>query len=500
MECQYNAMRLKNGETLVGLEDLIFSTIVGYPSREVYAEIIRDGNRYSFNPLNAPPSFSQQLPPSTGVRCVGHLFSKHLKNAFDYDFERRLQPSILDLRSMYELGDMLRAFIVTNGIGWAFRLFDFHNVSLAELNWLEFGFVKATQTKETLEAFLNCMPKRMALGLLQRNQQTIEFLVGELTSMVTRVERPLDYYGVATPTERINELLAVAPGVLVVGETFQQKDELQSNEVFEQHIVEAFNAIRGGDNRLAFSEVLKFSLPIISTLTQVENGANKLGRITDMNSRLLQLRLPDVPESKKLRILIEFLKETLEHGYLLLKEGYNKRKGTPMQGNRSENEADCHLVLCSPSQIGGVGEPRFHEIEKFMFEATRRYPNRVIGQIVHRCNQANQYAITDVKAVPCDVAISISSGTTIRRDSSERCDTGTPTVLVGKSVSKICCCEHEMLTLLHPNTYTLNEMLRSGYSLNAIAVTNGEKCLLRVHDGSNNTVLTARYGSQTTRG
>jgi hypothetical protein len=63
--------------------------------------------------------------------------------------------------------------------------------------------------------------------------------------------------------------------------------------------------------------------------------------------------------------------------------------------------------------------------------------------------------------------------------------------LAGKAVSKVCQCEHEMLGYLHPETRTLNEMLRSGYVLNAIAVTNGDKCAFRLHDGSNNTLAYA---------
>nr|MDO8097953.1 hypothetical protein [Candidatus Njordarchaeota archaeon] len=491
MEDQRDAICLRNGVILEGLEDLVLSAIVGFPSREVYAEILRNENRYLFHPLDEPPSFSQPSQPSMGTSHVGYLFSKRLRNASDYDFDKRLQPSISDLRSMYESGDTLRSFIVTNGVGWAFRLFDFHNVSLAELNWLEFGFIKAMRNAETVDAFFNCIPKRMALGLLQGNRGIIEFLVGELEAVVTGIERLQDYNGVMIPTGRINELLAVAPGVLVVGEAFQKKDELQPSEVFEQHMVGAFNAIKGGDNKLALSEALKFSLPAISILTEVENGPDKLGRITDMNSHLLQLRLPDVPESKKLKILVDFLKKTLEYGYRFLKEGYYKRKMYREQGNRSSKKADGCDVPCSQSQIGGVGGLTFNDIGKFMFEATSSYPNRVIGQIVHPRNQANRYAITDVKLVPCDMAISISSRNTTRKDSFERRDIDSSTVLVGKSVSKVCCCEHEMFTLLHPSTYTLNEMLRSGFTFNAIAVTNGERCLLRLHDGSNNSILTA---------
>nr|MDO8134788.1 hypothetical protein [Candidatus Njordarchaeum guaymaensis] len=281
---------------------------------------------------------------------------------------------------------------------------------------------------------------------------------------------------------------------------FQQKDELQSKEVFEQHMIEAFNAIKQGDNRLAFSEALKFSLPTISVLTEAENGANKVGRIAGMNSRLLQLRLPDVSESEKLKNLIEFLKETLEHAYRFLKEGYDKRKRSPEQKNQSGKKVDGSAIPSCQSQTGVVGELKFHDVEKFMFKATRSYPNRVIGQIVQSRTQANRYAIADVREVPCDVVIRISSGNTLRRDSVGRRVADASTVLVGRSVSKVCCCEHEMFTLLHPTTYTLNEMLRSGYSFNAVAITNGERCLLRLHDGSNNTVLTACLPSQTKSG
>jgi hypothetical protein len=385
-------------------------------------------------------------------------------------------------------------------VGWAFRLFDFQSVSLAELNWLEFGFVRAMQTREALEGFFSCIPKRMALGLLQSNNGIIEFLVDELMTIFTEIERLQDYYNTTIPAGQINDLLSVAPGVLVVGEAFRQKDELQPKAVFEQHIVEAFNAVRQGDNKSAFGEVVKFALPIIRALTEAGNGASKLERITDMNSRLHQLRLPDVPESKRLRILIEFLEATLECAYLFLKEGHDKRMRLSNQEKQSGKKADDSAIPHLQIQASEVRELKFRDVERFALEATRCCPNRVTGQIVQLHDQENSYAITDVRLVPCDVAITISLGNVIRRDSVERSSAESSKILVGRSVSKVCCCEQEMLTLLHPSTYTLNEMLRSGYSLNAIAVTNGEKCLLRLHDGSNNTILTASLPPKTTGG
>jgi hypothetical protein len=498
MEYQDDKICLGSGVELLGLEELVFSAILGYPSRDVHAEILRDRSRYLFNPLNAPPSFPQTSRSPTGLTRVGHLFSKRLKNAFDYNFEQHLQPSILDLRSMYESGDTVRSFIVTNGVGWAFRLFDFHNVSLVELSWLELGFIKALRNKESIEEFFKCIPKRMALGLLQNNGSIIEFLVDELEATVTRFNRSQDSPGPAMPVQEINKILALAAGAIMLGEAFQQKEKLWSKEVFEHHAVKAFEAIRQGDNRQAFGEVLKLSLPAISILTKGENNASKLLRIVDISSRLRQLRLPEVRESERLKTLIEFLEETLEQAYLFLKEGYDKRKSQSMQKKQSEKRTDDSAISVFQTQIDAGRSLEFHEIEEFMLKATKSYPNRVIGRIMQSPNQANHYSITDVRVVPCDVAIKISLGSATSRGSADRHDTDCSPVLVGTSVSEACCCEHEMLTLLHPKTYALNEMLRSGYSLNAIAITNGERCLLRLHDGSDNTIITARYGFQTT--
>jgi hypothetical protein len=171
-----------------------------------------------------------------------------------------------------------------------------------------------------------------------------------------------------------------------------------------------------------------------------------------------------------------------------------------MEKGQPVGTSDGSALPTFQTQISAERDLKFQKMEEFMHEATRSYPNRVIGRIMRLPKHANHYAITDVRVVPCDVAIRISLGNATRGDSVDVHDADCSSVLAGTSASLVCCYEPEMLTLLHPNTYTLNEMLRSGYSLNAIAVTNGKKCLLRLHDGSNNTIVTARYGFQVREG
>ncbi len=486
MKRAYGTFFARSGAALTGVEDVIFASIASYPNKGVYADIRRVGKDYSFelleSPLSSPPDKSSLSP-----NHVGYLFSRRLKSVCDYDFGRRLQPSVLDLRSMYESGDVVRAFIATNGEGWAFRLFNFQDLSLAEFDWLESGFVKSTRSSKDLELFLDHLPKRMALSMLQRNERMVRFLIGESKSIGTRIDRLQAFYG-ALPPQLLARLLSIAGSVITIGESFFQVGSLPTDDIFEYHIVEAFNSIKQGDKKSAFAQVLKFSLPTACALTRLENGDGKIREIEEVNSRLHELRLPSVPESMQLKALIVFLEETLDCASSLLVEGHKKLHIAHDEKNKlhkaptlSNNLNLWHRSLLTEGQV-------FHGINEFIAEAIWNHPNVVLGKIRGSAEAPNRFSIADLRVLPCDTIIKHSvatrSGKVTRKAlGGER--------LAGKAVSKVCQCEHEMLCSLHPETRTLNEMLRSGYVLNAIAVTNGEKCAFRLHDGSNNTLAYA---------
>jgi hypothetical protein len=469
-----------------GLEDVVFAVVSGYPNKDVCADIRRDGKSYSFEFMKSlPSSTSGSLPLSSDH--AGYLFSKHLRGAFDVDFERCLQPSIYDLRSMYELGDSVRAFLATNGVGWAFRLFDFQDASLAESNWFDSGFIKSMRNAESLRSFTHFMPQRIALSMLRQDERMVRFLVNESRAIGERINRP-QVTNRSIPSELLAGFLLVGTSVVMVGEAFLQRGELQSDEVFEHHLIEAFNAVKQDDAKSAFEEVLKFSLPSVHALSGLEGGETKLRKIKEINSRLHELRLPRVAESRKLNALIAFLEDILDCAYSLLTQGSRKVKTRLKQ----RVNLDRLQMLSEDQYLSHQPVPKEQQVpdgaREFMAEATSNYPNVVLGKIRRYAEESNRYLITDFRVLPCDVMIKYSATVSARNGSAEQ-PSGQP--YAGIAVSKVCCCEHEMLILLHPETRTLNEMLRSGYSLNAIAVTNGNRCLFRLHDGSNNTLASA---------
>jgi hypothetical protein len=391
---------------------------------------------------------------------------------------------------MYESGDALRAFVATNGVGWAFRLLDFQDVSLAEFDWLDFGFIKTMHSKEKVEYFMHCLPKRMALALLRQDERMVRLLVNESRAIGARIDRLQVLYG-PIPSDLLARFLLVGTSAMIVGESFLQGGESQPDGVFEHHLVEAFNAVRRGDSKSAFDEVVKFSISSVHALAGRESGEVKLRKIREINSRLHELRLPNVPESRKLGALVAFLEDAHECANSILLRSYGKirlRLKQKVELDRlqiqSENQYSLHQVVSKEQQV-------FDGIEEFMAEAIENYPNIVVGQIRTDAEESNQYLITDFRVLPCDVTVtySVPAGTRVGLVGIQSNRSS-----VGRAVSKLCHCEHEMLPLLHPDTRTLNEMLRSGYGFNAIAVTNGEKCLLRVHDGSNRTVASAHTG------
>jgi hypothetical protein len=486
MNCAYGTFFARNGAALTGLEDIIFTAIASYPNKDVYADIRRVGKNYSFELLESPPS-SPPDKSSLSPNHVGYLFSRRLKSVCDCDFGRRLQPSVLDLRSMYESGDAVRAFIATNGAGWAFRLFNFQDLSLAELDWLESGFVKSTRSSKDLELFLDHLPKRMALSMLQRDERMVRFLVDESRTIGTRIDRLQDYYG-ALPTQSLARLLSMAGSVITIGESFLQEGNLLIDDIFEHHIVEAFNSIKQGDVKSAFAEILKFSVPTTGALTRLEDRDDKIRKIEEVNSRLRELRLPSVPESRQLKALIAFLEETLECAYSFFVEGNKKlrtrhdERGELDRAPTTSNSLDSsHQSVLAEGQV-------FHGINEFIAEAIWNHPNIVLGQIRRSAEAPNRFSITDLRVLPCDIMIKHSVATRSEKVTMEALGGER---LAGKAVSRVCECEYEMLCSLHPETRILNEMLRSGYVLNAIAVTNGEKCVFRLHDGSNNTLAYA---------
>lgn len=486
MKYLHNVFLANSAAQLRGLEEIIVAVVSGYPNEDVCADIRSDGKSYSFEPMKSPPS-SPRDNSSLNANHVGYLFSKHLKSTFDVDFERCLQPSLSDLRSMYESGDALRAFVATNGVGWAFRLLDFQDVSLAEFDWLDFGFIKTMCSKENVEYFMHCMPKRMALALLRQDERMVRLLVDESRIIGARIDRLQVLYG-PIPSELLARFLLVGTSAIIVGEAFLQGGESQSDGVFERHLVEAFNAVKRGDSKSAFDEVMKFSISSVHALAGPESGEAKLRKIREVNSRLHELRLPSVPESRKFIALVGFLEDVHECAYSILLRGYGKirsrlKQRVELDGLQmlSEDQYSLHQAVSKEQQV-------FDGVREFMVEAIENYPNIVVGRIRTDAEGSNQYLITDFRVLPCDVTIrySVAVGA---RDGLVGVQGSRSSV--GRAVSKLCHCEHEMLPLLHPDTRTLNEMLRSGYGLNAIAVTNGEKCLLRIHDGSNNTVASA---------
>jgi hypothetical protein len=486
MKCANGTFFARDGAALTELEGIIFAAIASYPNKEVYADICKVGESYSFKLLESPPSPLPAEQP-LGPDHAGYLFSRHLKGVYDRDFERHLQPSVSDLRSMYESGECVRAFIATNGVGWAFRLFNFQDLSLAQLDWLESSLANFTRSSKHLETFLDDLPKRMALSLLQHDERMVRFLVDESKTIGTRTDLVQNYHG-ALPSQLLARLLSMAGSVIIIGESFIQERNLPVDDAFEYHIVEAFNSIKQGDIKSAFAEVLKLSFPAIYALTWLENRGDKIRKIEEVNLRLHELRLPNVPESRQLKALIAFLEETLERAYSFLVEG-NKKLRTRHDG---EGESDrsattsngfnsLHQTVLTEAQVlGGVG--------KFIAEAISNHPNIVVGRIRRSDEPPNRFSITDLRALPCDIMINLSVATKSEKATAEILEDSD---LVGKAVSKVCQCEHEMLGSLHPETKTLNIMLRSGYTLNAIAVTNGHKCAFRLHDGSDNTLAYA---------
>lgn len=473
-----------SGAPLVGLEEIIFAVVSGYPGKDVWADILKDGKCYSFELMKSSPSSLNDKSSST-PNHVGYLFSKHLKSSFHADFERSLQPSVYDLRSMYESGEPVRAFVATNGSGWAFRLFDFQDASLAESDWLESGFINATRSAKDIESFVERVPIRMALGMLRKDERVIRLLVSESRIIGARTGRLQVSYEMI-PSEVLARLLLIGGCVVILGETFLQADELRSDEIFEHHLVEAFNAIKRDDTKSAFEEVLKFSLPSVNALAGSEGGETRIRKIKEINSRLHELRLPIVPETRKLNALVGFLENIHECAYSLLVQGHRKTRDRLNETPKLNEMRIPSMSQSSSGQPASEENYAFDGVIEFMNEAIRSYPNVMVGRIKRHSEARNRYLITDFRVLPCDVAIRYSPEIVAKNGLSEASGSGS---LVGRTVSRLCCSEHEMLTLLHPDTRTLNEMLRVGDSLNAVAVTNGEKCLFRLHDGSDNTLM-----------
>jgi hypothetical protein len=474
-------------DTFLGLEKVILAGVIGYPNRKVYSDIRRDGKTYSFEFMQTlDPSFSEK--PASSSTHVGYLFSKHLKSTFDNDFERALQPSIYDIRSMYESGDHLRSFLATNGLGWAFRLFDFQDSSLAEFDSLDYGFIKAMRRGESLRHFSNLMPRRIALGMLRRDERVVRFLANESKAIRTRINRLQLTYGTIAP-EILPKLLLKCASSVIMCEAYLRLDELRSDEVFEHHLIEALESVKRGDEETAFHAILRFSLPSVYTLARVERGEIKLRKIKEIDFRLDQLRLPVVPESTGLNALIAFLKNMLESAYSLLKLG-PKKVETFLKNKRKLDKLHVQSIDQYLLPQHGMEEQQvFDGLRDFIAEAVQSYPNTVLGRIRKTSQAPTRYIITDFRVLPCDVIVEYSASP--QNKNRLRGPQGVDTC-VGRAISKTCCSDHEMLPLLHPDSRMLNEMLRSGYCFNAIAVTDGNRCLLRLHDSSNNTVASAQ--------
>lgn len=488
MEYLDGPLCLGNEMTVEGFEELALAAILSHPNKNLCAEIQREGSNYAFHTLPSITPSSQAIPSSTSTR-VGHLFSRNMRNMSDFDFERPLQPSLFEFRSMYESGDTLRAFFATNGVGWAFRMFDFQNVSIAELNWLEYNIIKAMRGKNGIDVFLASLPKRMALGLLQRDRAMVENLVKELEAMVSGIERLQDQYG-ALPVQKITEVRSRAASVIVAGEAFLQMGKSESLQIFEQHLVEAFKAIRQGDSMLAFNEVMKFALPVISSLADAGDGGNRIRRIVEVSHRLRELKIPDTQEAIRLSAILDFFLKINDSGYSFLREGYDKRKKSSDDWNNSRGQMRTIVGSSMSDQFASAAET-FDGVEEFMVEAIRRYPNKVVGEVRKAAKRPNQYAIENLRVVPCDVEVKLFSVMRSPKARSEENGAVDSNMAVGRAISKACCCLGEMLCSLHPRTRSLNEMLDSGYVFNAVALTDGKKCVFRLHDGSDNTVLAA---------
>jgi hypothetical protein len=474
-------------DTFLGLEDVILATLMGFPNRDVYVDILRNGGKFSFEFMKTrAPSLSEKPAPSSVH--IGYLFSKHLRSAFDNDFERALQPSIYDLRSMYESGDRVRSFLATNGFGWAFRLFDFQDMSLAEFDWLDYGFIKAMRLRESLKHFSNIMPRRTALGMLRRDERAVRFLANESKAVRTRINRLQLTYG-RIPSDILAKLLFNCASSVIVCEAYLRLDELRSDEVFEHHLIEALESVTRGDEETAFHDVLSFSLPSVHSLARLERGEIKLRKIKEIDFRLDQLRLPPVPESTRLNALVAFLKDMLESAYSLLKLG-PKKVEIFLKNNIESGKLHVQSINRYLPRQPRTGEQQvFDGMRDFMAKAVQSYPNTVLGRIRKDSQASTLYVITDLRVLPCDVIVEYSASP---RDKNPRGGPQGLDTCVGRAISKTCCSDHEMLPLLHPDSRMLHEMLRSGYRFNAIAVTDGDRCLLRLHDGSNNTVASAQ--------
>jgi hypothetical protein len=470
---------------ITGIENVILATVSGYPNKDICLDISRNGNTYSFEYLPSPPSLREK--PTPNPNHVGYLFSRHLKNTFDNDFDRSLQPSIYDLRSMYEAGDHVRAFLATNGFGWAFRLFDFQDVSLAEFDSLDYGLIRAMRTKENLTNLSDLIPRRTALGILRKDGRLIKFLADESKTIRARINQLQLIYG-SISSEILGGFLLTCACAVTVCEAFQRQDELRPDEVFERHLVKAFNLTNQGDEGSTHQEILRFSLPSVQALAILEHGEVKLRKIKEIHFRLNQLRLPQAPKTFRLNSIVTFLKDMLDAAYSLLICGSEKVKVCLHQVvdlGSLETLPDDQYLSCKPAM---KGKPVIEGVKEFMAEAVQSYPNVALGKIKRYSPASARYSITDFRVSPCDVTVAYLAPARARSESREKQVSGT---VVGRAISKPCCSEQEMLTLLHPETRTLNDMLRSGYNLNAIAVTNGDRCLLRVHDGSNNTIVSA---------
>jgi hypothetical protein len=481
-----NTTTSDNIPVLIGIDDVILAAVSGYPNKEVCSDIGRNGKTYSFEFMLSPPH-SPPEKPALRSNHVGYLFSKHLKSTFDNDFERALQPSIWDLRSMYESGDHVRAFLATNGFGWAFRLFDFQDVSLAEFDWLAYGFIRTMRAKENLRHLSDLIPRRAALGILRRDERIIRFLANESNTIRTRMNQLQLIYG-SIPHEILGDFLLTCASAVTVCEAFLRQDDLRSDQVFERHLVEAFNSLRQGDDESAFQDVLRFSLPSVQALAILEHGDAKLRKIKEISFHLDQLRLPQTPDTRKLNSHVAFLKNMLDSAYTLLICGTKKAKASQQHAVELDSLQTIPDDQYQARKTATNENSVFEGVKEFMAEAVQSYPNVVLGRIRRHSQASTRYSIVDFRVSPCDVMLVYSAPAQAGSGSGEKQSSET---LVGRAISKPCCCENEMLVLLHPDTRTLNEMLRSGYGINAIAVTNGDRCLLRVHDSSNNTVLSA---------
>jgi hypothetical protein len=360
-------------------------------------------------------------------------------------------------------------------------------LSLAEFDWLDYGSIKGMESDTNARSFLEAIPNRMALGLLRRDEHLIGNLVNESRRAWTKMGQ-LEASQETVLPETLAKILLTGSCVVIVGDAFLQGDQLWAGEVFEHHLVKAFNAIKRGDTESAFEEALRFSFPSIHVLTGSEEKNTRIGKIKVVSSRLHELRLPNVPEARKLKALVRFLEDVNECAYSLLVEGHSKAKSYLSEISKSNTiqvPSVSQFASCQPvSEEGYV----FDGALEFMNETIKSFPNIVIGRINRCAGALNQFSIADFKVLPCDITLRYSAQTREKSGLSEPPDNR---LCAGRAASRLCCSKHEMLALLHPETRTLNEMLRAGYSYNAIAVTDGEKCMFRLHDGSDNTIFVA---------